>query len=231
VRARPKLDLLERARCIYSAEGPAALSMRRLAQDAGLSTMALYSDFPNKRALLKGLWIELFEALLADLLAASAGRRAPLKVMKAHLRVFLAFWEARPDQFQMIYMSTPNGVGDEAVPMQDQPVYRQLIQLERERVAACAGGATEPSEAPLTLASALALTKVVGYLLLVLGMSRYPLPTLERLRERVVAWSPMHARASRKTWPTAEAWPPPASRATAAHRPGCQCLHRGACDG
>ena len=87
----------------------------------------------------------------------------------------------------MIYMSTPKGIGDEAVPMQDQPVYHQLIQLERERVAACAGAAAEPGEAQLTLAAALALTKLVGYLLLVLGMPRYPLPELERLRERVVA--------------------------------------------
>ncbi|WP_422016433.1 TetR/AcrR family transcriptional regulator [Roseateles sp.] len=185
--AQLKLELLERARCIYASDGPAALSMRRLAQDAGLSTMALYSYFPSKQALLEGLWLELFEALLADLLAASAGRRAPLKVMEAHLRGFLAFWEARPDQFRMIYMSTPKGIGDEAVPMQDQPVYHQLIQLERERVAACAGAAAEPGEAQLTLAAALALTKLVGYLLLVLGMPRYPLPELERLRERVVA--------------------------------------------
>jgi len=182
-----KLELLERARRIHGTEGPAALSMRRLAQDAGLSTMALYSYFPNKQALLEGLWLEVFEALLAELLAASAGRRAPLKVMEAHLRGFLAFWEARPDQFRMIYMSAPQGADGEAVPMKEQPVYRQLIQLERQRVAACAGSAAEPGEALLAEVSALALIKVVGYLLLVLGMPRYPLPERERLRKRVVA--------------------------------------------
>lgn len=185
--AQLKLELLERARCIYRAEGPAALSMRRLAQDAGLSTMALYSYFPNKQALLEGLWLELFEALLAEMLAASAGRRAPLKVMEAHLRSFLAFWESRPDQFRMIYMSAPQGTGAEAVSMKEQPVYRQLIQLERERMAACAGSASEPSDAVLTLVTALTLTKLVGYLLLVLGMPRYPLPERSQLRERVVA--------------------------------------------
>ncbi|HEY1130320.1 MAG TPA: helix-turn-helix domain-containing protein [Roseateles sp.] len=184
--AQLKLKLLELARGIHDAEGPAALSMRRLAQDAGLSTMALYSYFPNKQALLEGLWLEVFEALLAELLAASMGRRAPLKVMEGHLRSFLAFWEARPEQFRMIYMSTPQGDGKEAVPMKDQPVYRQLIQLERERVAACAG-TTEPSEVRLAEASALSLIKLVGYLLVVLGMPRYPLPERMQLRERVIA--------------------------------------------
>ncbi|MFT7772371.1 TetR/AcrR family transcriptional regulator [Roseateles sp.] len=185
--AQLKLELLDRAWSIYSAEGAGALSMRRLAQDAGLSTMALYSYFPSKQALLEGLWLEVFEALLAELLAASTGRRAPLKVMEAHLRGFLGFWEARPDQFRMIYMSTHQSADGEAVPMKDQPVYRKLIQLERERVAACAGDRTEPSESLLAEVAALALIKVVGYLLLVLGMPRYPLPERTQLRERVVA--------------------------------------------
>lgn len=185
--AQLKLELLERARRIYGTEGADALSMRRLAQDAGLSTMALYSYFPNKQALLEGLWLEVFETLLAEQLAASAGRRAPLKVMEAHLRCFIAFWEARPDQFRMIYMSAPQGATVEAVSMRDQPVYRQLILLERERVAACASSPAEPREALVAEVSALAVIKVIGYLLLVMGMPRYPLPERARLRERVVA--------------------------------------------
>lgn len=184
--AQLKQELLERARDIYAVEGAASLSMRRLAQDAGLSTMALYSYFPNKQALLEGLWLEVFEALLAELLAAAARRRSPLKVMEAHLRAFLAFWEGRPEQFRMIYMSTQPRTDEEAVPIKNQAVYRQLIQLERERVAACAGGTRKPSEAQLAEAAALALAKLVGYLLLVLGMPRYPLPERARLRERVV---------------------------------------------
>ncbi|NCT85632.1 MAG: TetR/AcrR family transcriptional regulator [Comamonadaceae bacterium] len=185
--ARLRQELLERARRIYGSEGAAGLSMRRLAQEAGLSTMALYSYFPSKQALLERLWLEVFEALLAELLAASARRRAPLKVMEAHLRAFLAFWEARPDQFRLIYMSTQPQAGEGQLPIQEQPVYQQLIQLKRERVAACASGAARPSEALLAESATLALAKLLGYLLLVLGMPRYPLPERARLRERVVA--------------------------------------------
>ncbi|PZP34611.1 MAG: hypothetical protein DI603_06580 [Roseateles depolymerans] len=185
--ARLKQDLLARARHIYAGEGPEALSMRRLAQDLGLSTMALYSYFPSKHALLEALWLEVFEALRAELTDAAKGLRAPLKVMEAHLRGYLGFWEARPEQFRMIYMSTPHTAEGDAVPMKDLPVYAELLRLEGQRVAACSGRGQPPGADLLAEVSALALTKLIGYLLLVLGIPRYPLPDRDALRERVVA--------------------------------------------
>lgn len=185
--AQLKQDLLARARHIYAGEGPEALSMRRLAQDLGLSTMALYSYFSSKHALLEALWLEVFEALGAELGAAAKGLRSPLKVMEAHLRSYLGFWEARPEQFRMIYMSTPQLADGDAVPMKDQPVYTELLRLQRERVAGCAGGGQSPPADLLAEVSAIALSKLLGYLLLVLGVPRYPLPDRDSLRERVVA--------------------------------------------
>ncbi len=185
--AQLKREMLERARLIYRDEGLEALSMRRLAQDAGLSTMALYSYFPSKQALLDGLWLDVFEALLEAQLPVSIGRRAPLKVLEAHVRAFVEFWEARPDQFRMIYMSAQRTAGEAAVDMQGQPTYRKLIQLERERVAAaCARDGSESSEQQVAELAATMLLKALGYLLLVLGMPRYPLPEREALRERVL---------------------------------------------
>lgn len=182
-----KRELLERARLIYRDEGLAALSMRRLAQEAGLSTMALYSYFPNKQALLEGLWLEVFEALLERLLPASAGQRAPLKVLEAHVRGFISFWEERADQFRMIYMSLQQTAGGDAVSIEQQPAYQRLVHLTRERIAACAGGAAEPSEDVLALLAAQLVSKQLGFLLLALGVARYPLRDRETLRERVVA--------------------------------------------
>jgi len=185
--AQLKHEMLERARQIYRDEGLEALSMRRMAQDAGISTMAMYSYFPSKQALLDELWQEVFDALLEAQLQASVGRRAPLKVLEAHVRSFIDFWEARPDQFRMIYTSASRLSGEAAVDMQDRPRYRKLVQLERERVAAvCARGGAEPSEQQVAELSATMLLKGVGYLLLVLGMPRYPLPDRASLRERVV---------------------------------------------
>lgn len=182
-----KRELLERARLIYRDEGLAALSMRRLAQEAGLSTMALYSYFPSKQALLEGLWLEVFEALLQRLLPASAGQRGPLKVLEAHVRGFIGFWEERADQFRMIYMSLQQTAGGDAVAIEQQPAYQQLVHLTRERIAACARDARGPSEDALALLAAQLVSKQLGFLLLALGVARYPLRDRDALRERVVA--------------------------------------------
>ncbi|MEZ0207348.1 TetR/AcrR family transcriptional regulator [Ideonella sp.] len=179
-----KHALLERARLIYRDEGLAALSMRRMAQEFKLSTMALYSYFPNKQALLEGLWMEIFEALLAELQAVKKGRRTPLRLLEAHVRSFLGFWEQRADQFRMIYMSAGQTAGGDTVDMEQQPVYVQMVKLTRERVAACA--ATPPSDAALGLSTDAMVAQMLGYLLLSLGVARYPLHDRDALRERTV---------------------------------------------
>ncbi|GAB2809211.1 TetR/AcrR family transcriptional regulator [Lentzea nigeriaca] len=58
------------ARAILLAEGAAAVSMRRVAEAAGITPMAIYTHFPNRDALLR----EVAEATFAEL-ATSWGRR------------------------------------------------------------------------------------------------------------------------------------------------------------
>jgi len=180
-----KREMMERARKIYREEGVEALSMRRLANELGISTMAIYSYFANKQALLDGLWIEIFEALTAELLDASNEQRSPRKVLEAHVRRSLDFWERHPEQFRMIYMSQSSASLTEIGESQ-RPVYFRLLGLIRERVAACAPDGVEPDEATLRLQCDLLSAKTMGYLLLVLGLQRYPLHDREALRERIV---------------------------------------------
>ncbi len=65
--ARPKLHddalrirLLDTAGALLTAEGPDALSLRRLAADAGTSTSAVYALFGGKPGILRELFIEAF---------------------------------------------------------------------------------------------------------------------------------------------------------------------------
>ncbi|OWQ93457.1 hypothetical protein CDN99_03005 [Roseateles aquatilis] len=181
-----KREMLERARKIYREEGVEALSMRRLAQELGISTMAIYSYFESKKALLDGLWIEIFEALTDELLDASKGQRGARKVLEAHVRCFLDFWERHPEQFRMIYMSlTQSGSLDE-IGQAQQPVYYRLIGLVRERLAACAPEGVEPDEQRIRLLCDLLSVRQMGYLMMVIGLPRYPLLDRELLRELTV---------------------------------------------
>lgn len=61
---------------ILRASGPAALSLRRVAEQAGISTMGIYSRFGNRMGLLEALHARGFEMLRERLLAARDGHPA-----------------------------------------------------------------------------------------------------------------------------------------------------------
>jgi AcrR family transcriptional regulator len=62
--------LLDAAGAILEAEGPDALTMRRIADEVGCSTSVLYTMFGGKAGVAEGLWREGFERLRAALAAA-----------------------------------------------------------------------------------------------------------------------------------------------------------------
>jgi AcrR family transcriptional regulator len=81
--ARPKVHdevlrgrLLERARSVLSAGGPAALSLRTLARDCDTSTTAVYSLFGGKPGLLTVLFDEAFHTLGRQLTAVTRGENS-----------------------------------------------------------------------------------------------------------------------------------------------------------
>src|SRR6184192_1188402 len=55
-----RLKLLDRAGELIAADGPKALSLRKLAADAGTSTTAVYSLFGGKTDLVNALYVEGF---------------------------------------------------------------------------------------------------------------------------------------------------------------------------
>lgn len=59
--------ILDQASQLLAESGPDALSMRRLSQRIGASTIVLYTHFRDKQAILDELFIEGFERLRADL--------------------------------------------------------------------------------------------------------------------------------------------------------------------
>jgi AcrR family transcriptional regulator len=64
-------EILEAASRILSDEGAAALTVRRIATEAGCSTMGIYSRFGGKDGVVDALYVEGFEMLCADMSAAT----------------------------------------------------------------------------------------------------------------------------------------------------------------
>ncbi len=62
-RHAPRQQLLDAASRLLAEEGPAAVTVRRVAGEVGTSTMAIYTAFGGKEGLLLELWREGFERL------------------------------------------------------------------------------------------------------------------------------------------------------------------------
>ena len=58
--------ILDAAYALLDREGPAALSMRRVAEAVGITPMAIYRHYPNREALLEAVAERIFASVAAD---------------------------------------------------------------------------------------------------------------------------------------------------------------------
>ncbi len=99
-----KEELINIARQLFEKEGSAAVSMRAIASQAGVSPMAVYRYFPNKMTLLSRLW----DSVFLDLAQTLESRLDPSLPMSRQaldaLDIYIDFWLERPEHFRMIYV-------------------------------------------------------------------------------------------------------------------------------
>src|SRR5579862_2721138 len=101
VRSMDRKRLLAAGLGVLRDEGPAALRVRRVAAEAGCSTMAIYTWFGGKDGLVEAMWLDGFGGLRGVLSAVpSEGppRRRSVRVMEAYRRWALD----HPTQYQLM---------------------------------------------------------------------------------------------------------------------------------
>jgi AcrR family transcriptional regulator len=86
-----KADLLEAAENLIKEGGVSALSLRKLAQDTGVTTMATYHHFANKEALLVQIAIKGFDQLAAMMTANLSDEASTKENLKALMRGYFKF--------------------------------------------------------------------------------------------------------------------------------------------
>lgn len=103
-----RVRLLDTAGALLTAEGPDALSLRRLATAAGTSTTAVYALFGGKPGILRGLFIEAFTRFAAhlDTVTPSAD---PLADLLALGRAYRASALANPHLYAVMFGSPVPG--------------------------------------------------------------------------------------------------------------------------
>lgn len=88
---------------LIETEGLAAVSLRRVAREAGVSSGAPYHHFADRSALLAALSIDGFRALAAELGAARATTEAPFDQLTALAEAYVRFARTHPGHFRLMF--------------------------------------------------------------------------------------------------------------------------------
>ncbi|MEO8528665.1 MAG: TetR/AcrR family transcriptional regulator [Pseudolysinimonas sp.] len=94
--------LLSSALATITADGVGAVSLRRLARDAGVSPGAPYHHFPDRGALFAAVIVEGHALLLTRLTAARGAARDPVEVIREILVAYVAFAADHPAHIRVM---------------------------------------------------------------------------------------------------------------------------------
>jgi len=97
--------LVDAARRILEAEGAAALSLRAVAREAGVSPAAPYHHFKDKDELLSAIAVEGFERLKAALTQACSSEADPRRKMSELGLAYVRFAQSHPALYRVMYDS------------------------------------------------------------------------------------------------------------------------------
>lgn len=133
--------ILDQASQLLAESGPEALSMRRLSQRIGASTIVLYTHFRDKQAILDELYLEGFERLRHDL-AAVKPAADPIQYVMDLGRAYRRSAVANPTYYQIMFTRCVPGF--DPTP-QSREVSRQSFLILAGAVQGCMDAGVAPA--------------------------------------------------------------------------------------
>lgn len=100
-------EILIAAERIFVRDGYNGATVRKIAQDVGLSATALYMHFPDKRAMLMEIGGKTIEVLLADSMAIAQSDSDPVSRMHGIMWLHMRFAMANRTIYQLVFNETP----------------------------------------------------------------------------------------------------------------------------
>jgi AcrR family transcriptional regulator len=176
-------QIVSAAFAIHEREGVAALSMRTLAAEVGVSPMALYRYYASKGELLRAMWERVLTDAQAAVRSAIALEATARGQLRASIESFLRYWEAHPAHFRLVYM-TPETMAEAAAhdgPLTRTAAYESAVDLAvplMDELATEIGG--NRRRAPI--ARDLRMSLMVGYLHARIVNTRYAWSDFDALR-------------------------------------------------
>lgn len=172
------------AQKLFEDEGYAAVSMRRLAKEAGCTVMTIYQYYDRKIDILRELWAEVFAELFDGLEAVAAAHGDPVARLEAISLGYVRFWLERRDRYFMVFMSSGVSQEDVSVIVRDEAVLGRF-DLLRASLAEALGDRAAPAD--LQLSAELLLCTLNGIAHNLITISAYPWPQPDVLVGAAVA--------------------------------------------
>jgi AcrR family transcriptional regulator len=96
--------LIEAASKVFVEEGYQNLSMRRVAQEAGCSQMAMYRHFANKEALTQHICSQLYTSFAAEMKREIEAVSDPWERCRRFVAALIRFAVSYPDHYSLIFL-------------------------------------------------------------------------------------------------------------------------------
>jgi AcrR family transcriptional regulator len=188
IRTATTAEIKDVARQQLVAGGPAAISLRAIGREMGMTAPALYRYFPSLDALVADLTEDLYHELTAAIEAAKRPEEPPLEQLVAMARAFRAWSLAHPSEFGLMFGNPVPGVvrfeeecqgPDHAGARFGAPFLEAFGALMCSRAGTDGPGLTEDQVAQFTANSGVALPPPVVHAYLAAWARLYGLVALE----------------------------------------------------
>jgi AcrR family transcriptional regulator len=126
--AQKRENIASAARELFAAEGFSAVSIRNVADAAGMTPMTLYRYFDTKVDLLRFLWSDVLNTVFNSLDVIAKRERNKTKRLEKVSLAYVQYWIDHPDHYRMVFMS--EGISQPAVSVfvqQDDVVLRYAL--------------------------------------------------------------------------------------------------------
>jgi AcrR family transcriptional regulator len=102
-----RAEILAAAERIFVEHGYEGATIRKIADEVGLSSTALYMHFSEKGEILQEICRQAFEALMEANQVIIAETASPEQRMREMMRAYVEFGFANPNAYRLVYMTRP----------------------------------------------------------------------------------------------------------------------------
>lgn len=163
-------ELVDIARRIFLSEGYAAVTIRRITAEAGVTPMAFYWYFDCKDALLTVIWDEIIQEA-AEICQRGCEEAPPSAQPLAYCEAMLDFWLTHQDQFRFIFLGESQHVDMAQLrrQLQDLPGTQRVYHYLGTLIRPYARHTPQPELACLRMCTLL-IYRLFGFLHSTIGM-------------------------------------------------------------